>query len=180
MAPAEALRALLDEDIERFNKESKRHKHLHRRAQTAIIVLTASTAIVAGAGLVIPDAGHTVQFIVLCLASTTTAVASWSEMRRARELWHHERMVYYALKDIAREVEFYDRVRTLRPDEVEAYFQRAISILGTSTHKWSEIQEQRIKEARQPPPGAGQEHPRAEKGEDEPGLVPIRREGAPR
>jgi hypothetical protein len=179
MSPAEALRTLLHEDIERFEKESRRHKHLHRRAQTAIIVLTAGTAIVAGAGLVVPGAGQTVQFIVLCLASTTTAVASWSEMRRARELWHHERMVYYALKDIAREVEFYDRVGTLTPKAVEDYFQKASSILGTSTHKWSEIQQQRLKEAERTPRWGGQEPSRAENGLDADAFVAAGRTEGP-
>ena len=140
---AEKLQALLNEDIARFDKESEKHKRIHRRVQTGIITLTAVTAVVAGAGLVVPDADNAIQFAILCLATVTTAVTSWAEMRRARELWRHEREVYYALIDIRREVQFYEAVGGLDPEKVEAYFHKANAILGSSTQKWSKILERK-------------------------------------
>ena len=72
----------------------------------AVIALTAITTIVAGTGLIFPENGKTAQFIVLSLTAITAAVTAWAEMRKARELWQHEREVYYALIDIQREMEF--------------------------------------------------------------------------
>jgi len=141
MSTVGALQEMLKEDIARFDRESTRHKGMFRRTQTAVIALTASTAIVAGLGLILPGLDSAIHFAVLCLAAVTTAVTSWAEMRRARELWQHERMVFYALKDLAREVDFYASVRALTPENLEGYFQRAAGILGTSTQQWSKIQE---------------------------------------
>lgn len=146
MQSAQKLREMLERDIDRFDVESTKHKLIHRRAQAAIIGLTAATAIVAGAGLIVPNVDKAIQFAVLCLAATTTAITSWVEMRRARELWQHEREVFYALKDILRELDFYEAEGNLSAGEVEAYFQKASSILGSSTHKWSRIQEKKLEE----------------------------------
>jgi hypothetical protein len=97
---------------------------------------------VAGAGLVLPDsAGKPLQFSVLCLAAATTAITTWLEMRRARELWQHERQTYYALVDIQREINFYSSVRTFTEQEVADYFQRVTAILGSSSLQWGRIQE---------------------------------------
>ncbi len=150
MKSIEKLREILEQDIRRFDKESQKHKRLYRRAQTAVIGLTATTAVVAGAGLILPEgSGRFVQFTVLTLASFTTAVTSWLEMRRARELWQHEREVYYALKDILREVDFYDAMGAMTPEKVEAYFRQAASILGSSSQKWARIQQKRLEEGSQ-------------------------------
>ncbi len=108
------------------------------------------TAVVAGAGLILPEGSERfVQFTVLTLASLTTAVTSWLEMRRARELWQHEREVYYALKDVLREVDFYEAMGAMTPEKVEAYFRQAASILGSSSQKWARIQQKRLEEGGQ-------------------------------
>ena len=50
----EVLLESLEENIQRFDKESTKHKVLHRRFQSGVIALTALTTIVAGAGLILP------------------------------------------------------------------------------------------------------------------------------
>ena len=64
-------------------------------------------------------------------------------MRRARELWQHEREMYYALLDIQREMDFYRTYKNLGPTEIEAYFQRISPVMGASMHKWARIQEKK-------------------------------------
>lgn len=138
----EKLNDQLKKDIERFDRESTKHKSMHRRCQTAVIALTALTTITAGTGLIVPiEAVPALQFVVLCLTSTAAALTAWSEMRRTRDLWQHEREVYYALVDIRRELEFHSALRELTQDELNRYFKRMATVLGSSTQKWVHIQE---------------------------------------
>lgn len=147
MAGVDSLRESLKQDIARFDAESKKHKHLHRRCQTALIALNSLTVIVAGASLVLPESsGKAVQFAVLCLTAVITAVTAWAEMRRARELWQHEREVYYALVDIQRGMEFVAANRDLTPKDLEDFFQKIDAVLGSSSQKWARIQEKKIAE----------------------------------
>src|SRR5688500_3347899 len=119
---AAKLLEVLDGAIKRIHDDSKRHKNTYRRVQTAIIVLTATTTAVAGAGLVLEDSRNIIQFAVLVLAAATTAVTSWGEMKRSRELWRHERQLYWSLSDIRREVDFHRHLKELTDDEVKKYF----------------------------------------------------------
>ena len=135
------LLEMLEKDIERLDDQSRKHKRLHRRVQTAVIALTAITTVAAGAGLVLPNSQNISQFVVLALAATTTAATAWVEMRRARELWQHEREIFWALSDIRREVNFYSAVKELSPSEVEDFFKRISSVLGSSMHRWTGILE---------------------------------------
>ena len=142
MTSLDKLHEELQKSISNFSSESNRHKELYRKWQTRLIVLTAGTTIVAGAGLVLPDGSdRTIQFTVLCLATATTAITTWLEMRRVRELWQHERQTYYALVDLQREINFYSSVRTLNDTEVADYFQRMNAVLGASSMQWGRIQD---------------------------------------
>ncbi|MBK6964372.1 MAG: DUF4231 domain-containing protein [Bacteroidales bacterium] len=136
----ESLRSSLDLDITRFSDESSKHKRLHRKYQRAVIILTAVTTVVAGSGLILPtESGKIVQFAVLCLTASTAAISAWSEMRRARELWQHERDIFYRLVDIRRELVFVSANRELKPQDLEDFFKKIADVLGSSTQKWSGI-----------------------------------------
>jgi hypothetical protein len=111
------------------------------------MALSALTTIVAGSSLVLPESiGKGVQFAVLCLTAVTTAVAAWAEMRRARELWQHERELYYGLIDIQRGMEFVAANRELTPNDLENFFQRIDALLGSSSQKWACIQDKKTAE----------------------------------
>lgn len=141
MNQIEILQKLLQNDIDRLDRESQRHKRIYRNFQTLIIALTATASIVAGSGLILPErAGKSVQFSIVCLTALSAGVTSWLEMRRARELWQHEREIYYALVDIQREVSFFGTYKNLSEADIEDYFRRASVILGSSAQKWSRIQ----------------------------------------
>lgn len=140
----EALRSSLERDILRFDTESGKHKRLHRTYQRGIIILTAVTTVVAGSGLILPEqSGRIVQFIVLCLTATSAAISAWAGLRRARELWQHERDVYFQLLDIKRELEFVAANRELKASDLEGFFRRIGEVLGSSTTKWKSIAEKK-------------------------------------
>jgi hypothetical protein len=144
MPGIEWFRETLKEEIARFDAESTKHKKLHRRCQTGLIALTAITTIVAGMSLILPESsGKAVQFAVICLTAITTAVAAWAEMRRARDLWQHEREVYYALIDIRRGMEFIAANRELTSKELEDLFTKIDAVLGSSSQKWARIQQKK-------------------------------------
>lgn len=141
------LRDLLKTDKDRFDSESKKHKHLHRNCAVSAIALTGATTVVASLGLILDESlGRTLQFVIVVLTSTTTAAAAWAEMRRARELWQHEREVYYALVDIERELEFRSAVGALTETDLNEYFRRMAAVLGSSSEKWARIQEKKAAE----------------------------------
>jgi len=135
---------MLDGEIERLDREAVAHKEIHRSVRTAVIVLSALTTIAAGAGLLLPNAHNAVQFLVLVLSAGTTATGSWGEMRRARELWQHERALYYALVDIKREIQF-NRIISGEPDEeqIKTYFVRVSGVLTPSIDRWVKMQNER-------------------------------------
>lgn len=133
------LRELLTDDIDRFSAESSKHKRLYRKVQATLIILTAATTVAAGLGLVIQHHESEIQFIILALSAVATATTAWSESRRARELWQHEREVYYALIDIRRELEFRSVMKALTATEIEELFIRSALVLGSSTKKWTTI-----------------------------------------
>lgn len=150
MDAATKLRELLKEEIERFDRESTKHKKIHRKVQTFLIVGTAAITVTAGLGLVLPGHEKEIQFLVLLLSSIATATTAWSESRRARDLWQHEREVYYALIDIRRDLDFRSSIRVLELQEVEKLYLRAASVLGSSTAKWSRILEKKSDDNKDP------------------------------
>ena len=144
MKALENINDILKNEIDRFDKESNKHKNIYRNTQVGIIVLMTCTTIAAGAGLVLTNMqSHMVQFVVLCLTASTTALTGWAEMRRARELWQHEREVFYALVDIRREIQFLSSHRILSDDDLVEYFQRISAVLSSSSQKWARIQEKK-------------------------------------
>lgn len=141
----QALRNILESDIGSFSREADRHKKIHRTCASSVIALAAATTITASLGLALDKTyGRAIQFIVVALTSTTTAVSAWAEMRKARELWRHEREVEYALKDILRELDY----RSVTGESNEKYlddcFNRAASVIGSSSSKWARIHERSL------------------------------------
>lgn len=128
-------------DIKRFDDESKTHKGIHRKSELAILTTTALTTIAAGASLLV-DGARILKFVVLVLSAVGTTIVSWTASRRARDLWQHERRVYYALTDLQRELEFRLALGTLSIEGLQGLFDRSAAILGSSTAKWSRIVEQ--------------------------------------
>jgi hypothetical protein len=141
----QVLRKILTTDIESFNSEADRHKKIHRYCASSVIGLTAATTITASLGLALGNSyGRAIQFIVVALTATTTAVSAWAEMRKARELWRHEREVEYALKDILRDLNYRSATGPIADNYLDDCFSRAKAIIGSSSSKWARIHERSL------------------------------------
>jgi len=141
----QVLRRILAKDILWFNDEADEHRSIYRHCASAVIALTAATTITASLGLALDKYyGRAIQFAVVALTATTTAVSAWAEMRRARELWRHEREVGYALKDILRDLDYKSAAAEIADDYLDDCFNRASIIIGSSSSRWSGIHERRL------------------------------------
>jgi len=110
-----------------------------------VIGLTAATTITASLGLALGNSyGRAIQFIVVALTATTTAVSAWAEMRKARELWRHEREVEYALKDILRDLSYRSATGPIADNYLDDCFSRAKAFIGSSSSKWARIHERSL------------------------------------
>jgi hypothetical protein len=143
------LEASLKKEIAHFHSESEKHKRIDRASRTAAIVLSALTTVVAAVGLHWHENQETIQFVVLCSTTLMAAVTGWTEMRRARDLWVHERDIHNALKDIQRAM-----VRTAATkkevtlEDVNELFMRIDEVLVSSSRRWGAIVDSK------PPPTA--------------------------
>jgi hypothetical protein len=137
---AGALRQILKAEIHRFDGQATRHKKMHRRLASSVIILTAATTILAAFGLAVEQRyGRNIQFGVVALTAVTTAVSAWSELRKASELWRHEREIAYALRDILRELDYRSATASISDDALDACFERASAMISASSSKWRGI-----------------------------------------
>jgi len=136
----QALRQALNRDVRRFDTEATKHKLIYRSCALVVIVLSTMTTITASLGLLLDQRyGRTIQFTVVALTAITTAVSGWMEMRRARELWRHEREVGYALRDILRDLDYRSATGEFNDHYLDQCFERAREIIGTSSVNWKMI-----------------------------------------
>lgn len=77
--------------------------------------------------------------MVLRLSAITTALTAGAEMRHARDLWQHEREVYYELIDARRSLDFDEARGSLTDAAPQAYFEKINGILGSSSERWAGI-----------------------------------------
>ena len=141
----QVLREILVNDIQSFGREADKHKKVYRACASSVIVLTAATTVIASLGLALDKVyGRAIQFAVVLLTATTTAVSAWSEMRKARELWRHEREVEYALKDILRDLDYRVAAGEFSEKYLDDCFNRAASVIGSSSSKWARIHERSL------------------------------------
>lgn len=141
----QALRKILESDIDSFGREADKHKNIYRTCASSVIALAAATTITASLGLALDKTyGRAIQFIVVALTATTTAVSAWAEMRKARELWRHEREVEYALKDILRDLSYRSATGPIADNYLDDCFSRAKAFIGSSSSKWARIHERSL------------------------------------
>lgn len=131
------LRTELDASIAFFKREADKHKRLHERCRYSIFALTALSAILAAAALVVPDKAQKILNVtVVATSALIGAAASVEGMRKPADKWHTERRAEYALLDIKRELEFGIRAAS---DELKVndLYVRMAAILKSSGESWS-------------------------------------------
>ncbi len=96
----------LDDKIDFFQQNSTGHKKLHRRFRYAVFVFTGVLSILAGLAIYFPAQAGLINISMLILSTTTATLSSFESLRRADDLWIHEKTTLYALADLKRELEF--------------------------------------------------------------------------
>lgn len=163
MSKLEFLRAQLDEHIDNFDVESRKHKQLYRGLRYTVFTLTAASAVLASLALTTVASDRWINLLIVILSATIGVLTSIEGIRKPSELWIHERNTHYALKDLKRELE-YTAAESLSSAIVDDFFARLQAILGAAGEKWNRqiVRAQSRSDAQQSVPGgapASQERP---------------------
>ncbi len=75
--------------------------------------------------------------MILVVSAVAGVLASLEGLRKADELWIHERTIFYTLSDLKREMEFELKAGDMAPATLENFFIRLQTILVNSGDKWS-------------------------------------------
>lgn len=136
MSKGEQLHKELKEQIERFNKESTKHKRLYRMLRFTAFGLTACSTILASAALSMAGSTEWLNLAVVIATAAAGVASSIEGLRKPAELWIHERNILYSLKDLEREMK-YEAAQGGTVPNVDQYFHRLQAILSASREKWS-------------------------------------------
>jgi hypothetical protein len=91
MTKHEFLAKEIDKQIAWFDRESTKHKHLHRAFRGSAFILTASATVLAGLPVVSPPQHTFIAVLLLLVTSVLTVINSFEGLRKPAELWIHER-----------------------------------------------------------------------------------------
>lgn len=127
----------LDRKIEMFRRNSSEHKALHRRLRYGAFALTAVLSVLSGLALYLPEKAPALNIAILACSGIAGILASLEGLRKADELWIHERTTYYPLCDLRRELMFQIKSDTLDSEQLDAFFNRFQTVLTNSGEKWS-------------------------------------------
>jgi hypothetical protein len=132
----EFLRKELNDRMEWFEGESKRHKRIYRGLRYIVFGLTGLSTVLAGAALSFKAQQEWFNLAVVLATAVAGAVTSIEGIRKALELWVHERNILYELKDLERDMD-YEASESGALKDVDGYFQRLQHVLTRSTEDWS-------------------------------------------
>jgi hypothetical protein len=130
------LRQDLDCLIKHFEKESNRHKRLYRKLRYLAFAFTGCSTIMSSLALTFKDAQSGLNIGVVLATVAVGVLTSIEGLRRPSELWIQERNVFYALKDLKRELDF-KAIEASDKLNLDDWFSRMQSILTASTEKWT-------------------------------------------
>ncbi|OQZ02932.1 MAG: hypothetical protein B6D34_08730 [Candidatus Brocadia sp. UTAMX1] len=132
----ESLRTELKKQVERFRKESNRHKRIYRTLRYITFGLTGFSTFVASAALSFKGQQEWLNLAVVFATAIAGIATSIEGLRKPSELWIHERNIFYALTDLEREMN-YEASESGGLKNADDYFNRLQYILTTSTENWS-------------------------------------------
>jgi hypothetical protein len=134
----ETLRAELKTQIARFKKESDKHKGIYRTLRYTTFGLTGAATLLASAALYFTASQEWLNLAVVLATALAGVATSIEGLRKPSELWIHERNIYYALKDLERDMNYVASAPDgLDVKAVDGYFNRVQQILTSSTEDWS-------------------------------------------
>jgi hypothetical protein len=125
----------LEVHTDRFNLDAEKHKRLYRLLRYWAIGLTACTTVLAAVAAT-NTLGPWISVVIVVFTAAAAVVTSIEGLRKPSELWIHERITHYALKDLRRELD-YRCAAGLDPAVVKDCFDRLQSLLGASAENWN-------------------------------------------
>jgi hypothetical protein len=132
------LAAELDKHIAWFDKESTKHKNLSRRFRYCAFILTAAASVFAGLPVVFSEYQVPMSLLILVTTSTLTVVNSLEGLRKAGELWIHERTTLYRLHDLRRDLQFHSEDPS-NPVDVDALYNEMQECLQSARDRWDRL-----------------------------------------
>src|ERR1044071_4870694 len=130
------LETQLCEHIGRFDKESKKHKHMYRGLRYIVFGLTACSTVLAGLAIALPERQLAINIAIVFTTAAVGVCTSIEGLRKPSELWIHERTIFASLKDLERELK-YRLADPSNPETIDDVFQRMQDVLGSARDRWS-------------------------------------------
>jgi len=136
MSKDEYLRGELAKEIKRFATSSDEHKRLFRMLRYGVFGLTALSTLLASIALTFTEYQQAANLAIVVVTAAAGIATSVEGLRKPAELWIHERVIQYALRDLERELEFRSK-ETPDPAQLDAAFAKLQAILGAAADRWS-------------------------------------------
>ncbi len=133
--PLDYLREQLGQQIDRFDRESTKHKRLYRRFRMVTSIVNAAAAVLAGAAAAAVPGAQWLAVAVVAATAGAGVIMAWEGIRKPGDLWITERSALYALKDLQRDLEYTVRKAGITIG-LDDYFDRMQAILTSSMEKW--------------------------------------------
>jgi hypothetical protein len=135
MSQEDFLTKELNEQISKFDRDSKKHKEMHRALRYASFFLTGISGLLAGLAIAYPQWHVQISLGIVFVTSATAVVTSVDGLRKPGELWIHERSTHYQLRDIKCAFDFALAGATA-PVSPTPYFEQMQAVLGAASDKW--------------------------------------------
>lgn len=134
MGKEEEFLKQIDEKIDKFRRESNKHKNLHRRFRYLIFSFAALTSVCSGLAIYTVSYQTEINILILVIGALTGLVTSLEGIRSPADLWVMERDVLYCLTDL-KEDYLYQTAGESTVD-TDKYHKRMLEILNSSKEKW--------------------------------------------
>lgn len=131
---------ILSFELDRFKKEAKKHKKQYRVGQTLIICLMTASSCVAAISTAQSEYIPFLSVLNVFLSSSAIAVNTWLKMQKSHDLWKTETMIYHALADIKREIDFECTTGLWTPEKQMEAFKRMNNAIRIGNLDWKKIQ----------------------------------------
>lgn len=135
MAAIDFLKSELDAQIERFEKESTKHKKMYRWIKNTTFILAGVSTVLAGIAVGSETSQYYLTIGILVTTAAISILNSMEGLRKPGELWIMERNLSNALKDLKRELEF-DLEENKDVASVSEYFGKMQALLNSAGEKW--------------------------------------------
>ncbi|MDN3689041.1 DUF4231 domain-containing protein [Cyclobacterium jeungdonense] len=135
MAAIDFLKSELDSQIERFEKESTKHKRMYRWIKNTTFILAGVSTVLAGIAVGSETSQYYLTIGILVTTAAISILNSIEGLRKPGELWIMERNLFNALKDLKRDMEF-DLEENKGAIPVSDYFDKMQSLLNSAGEKW--------------------------------------------